>query len=109
MLKWFSLSCELQRVVPVLGARPSNVAQFHNADGRFKNHIAIASLNGMILILDANDRVVSAVGGETPRYTDGKLETLQYSITRSIIRTMFMWIRLGRFMCRNGGQIKLIR
>jgi hypothetical protein len=31
----------------------------------------------MILILDANDRVVAAVGGETPRYTDGKLETLQ--------------------------------
>jgi peptidylamidoglycolate lyase len=77
MLKWFSLSGELQRTVPVPGARPSNVAQFHNADGRFKNHIAIASLNGMILILDASDRVVSVVGGEAPRYVDGKLEPLQ--------------------------------
>ena len=77
MLKWFSLSGELQRVVPVPGARPSNVAQFHHADGRFKNHIAIASLNGMILILDANDQVVSAVGGEAPHYIDGKLEPLQ--------------------------------
>ena len=77
MLKWFSLSGELLRIVPVPGARPSNVAQFHSADGRFKDHIAIASLNGMILILDANDRVVSAVGGEAPRYADGKLEMLQ--------------------------------
>jgi len=77
MLKWFSLSGELLRIVPVPGARPSNVAQFHNGDGRFKNHIAIASLNGMILILDSNDRVVSAVGGEAPRYVDGKLEMLQ--------------------------------
>lgn len=77
MLKWFSLAGELLRIVPVPGARPSNVAQFHSANGRFKNHIAIASLNGMILILDANDRVVSAVGGEAPRYVAGKLEMLQ--------------------------------
>ncbi|HTS36887.1 MAG TPA: hypothetical protein VMH04_14520 [Candidatus Solibacter sp.] len=76
-LKWFSLSGELQRSVPVPGARPSNVAQFHNADGRFKNHIAVASLNGMILVLDGSDRVVSAVGGEPPVYKDGKLEPLQ--------------------------------
>ena len=77
MLKWFSLSGELQRTVPVPGARPSNVAQFHNADGRFKDHIAIASLNGMILVLDGSDRVVSVVGGEPPIYNDGKLQPLQ--------------------------------
>jgi len=77
MLKWFPLSGELQRVVPVPGARPSNVAEFHSADGRFKNHIAIASVNGMILILDANDRVVSAVGGDRPRNIEEKLETRQ--------------------------------
>ena len=77
MLKWFSISGELQRIVPVPGARPSNVAQFHSADGRFKNYIAIASLNGMILILDGSDRVVSVVGGEPPVYVDGKLQPLQ--------------------------------
>jgi hypothetical protein len=78
MLKWFSLSGELQRVVPVPGARPSNVAQFHHSrDGRFDHYIAIASLNGMILILDGADRVVSAVGGEPPVFVDGKLQPLQ--------------------------------
>ncbi|MBI3475726.1 MAG: 6-bladed beta-propeller [Acidobacteria bacterium] len=77
-LKWFSLSGELQRVVPVPGARPSNVAQFHrSSSGQADNHIAIASLNGMILILDGSDRVVSAVGGEPPVYIDGKLQPLQ--------------------------------
>jgi peptidylamidoglycolate lyase len=77
-LKWFSLSGELQQVVPVPGAQPSNVAPlggYENA--RFKNHIAIASLNGMILILDGSNRVVSAVGGEPPEYADGKLQPLQ--------------------------------
>ncbi len=78
MLKWFSLSGELQRVVPLPGARPSNVAQFHSTPvARFSNHIAVASLNGMILILDETDRVVSAVGGEAPVYVDGKLQPLQ--------------------------------
>jgi hypothetical protein len=78
MLKWFSLSGELQRVVPVPGARPSNVARFHSiAGGHLDNHIAIASLNGMILILDGADRVVSVVGGEPPVYVDGKLQPLQ--------------------------------
>jgi peptidylamidoglycolate lyase len=78
MLKWFSLSGELQRTVPVPGARPSNVAQFHSTPGgRFNNHIAVASLNGMILILDGTDRVVSAVGGEPPIYAGGKLQPLQ--------------------------------
>src|SRR6267143_5736978 len=74
MLKWFSLSGELQQVVPVPGAQPSNVAPLGgNRRARFKNHIAIASLNGMILILDGTQRVVSVVGGEPPVYVDGKL------------------------------------
>src|SRR6267143_1721555 len=74
MLKWFSLSGELQQVVPVPGAQPSNVAPlWGNRSARFKNHIAIASLNGMILILDGTQRVVSVVGGEPPVYVDGKL------------------------------------
>lgn len=78
MLKWFSLSGELQRIVPVPGAQPSNVALFAGAsDPRWKNHIAIASLNGMILILNGDDRVVSVVGGEPPAYSDGKLQPLQ--------------------------------
>lgn len=78
MLKWFSLSGELQQVVPVPGAQPSNVAPLGgNRSARFKNHIAIASLNGMILILDGTQRVVSVVGGEPPVYVDGKLLPLQ--------------------------------
>ena len=78
MLKWFSLSGELQQVVPVPGAQPSNVAPLGGSRStRFKNHIAIASLNGMILILDGTQRVVSVVGGEPPVYVDGKLLPLQ--------------------------------
>lgn len=79
MLKWFSLSGELQRIVPVPGARPSNIAQFHSGSpgGQLDNHIAVASLNGMILILDGKDQVVSVVGGEPPVYVDGKLQALQ--------------------------------
>ncbi len=76
MLKWFSLSGELQRIVPVPGARPSNIAQFHGSKST-ENHIAVASLNGMILILDGSDRVVSVVGGEPATYIDGKLQQLQ--------------------------------
>jgi peptidylamidoglycolate lyase len=73
-LKWFSLGGELQRIVPVPGAKPSNVAQFH---GNRSDHIAVASLNGMILILDGTDRIVSVVGGEPASYQDGKLQQLQ--------------------------------
>ena len=76
-LKWFSLSGELQQVLPLPGSQPSNVAAFDAANPKFSNHIAIASLNGMILILDGNNRVVSAVGGEAPVYVDGKLQPLQ--------------------------------
>jgi hypothetical protein len=81
MLKWFSLSGELMRVVPVPGAMPCNVARF---SGRYKDHLAIASLNGMILILDSADRVVSVVGGDSARYVDGRLQPLSvfnYSLT----------------------------
>ena len=78
MLKWFSMSGELQRVVPIPGAQPCNVAPFGGYRGSQKNdHLAVASLNGMILILDGTDRVVSAVGGEPPVYVDGKLQPLQ--------------------------------
>jgi peptidylamidoglycolate lyase len=77
MLKWFSLSGELQKVVPVPGAQPGNVAQFGGYRGSLTDHLAVASLNGMILILDGSDRVVSVVGGEPPIYVDGKLQPLQ--------------------------------
>ena len=70
LLKWFSPSGELLRTVAVPGSQPSNVAPM--ADG----HIAIASLNAMILILDRDDRVVSVVGGEAPVYTSGILAPL---------------------------------
>jgi hypothetical protein len=42
------------------------------ADG----HIAIASLNAMILILDRDDKVVSVVGGEAPVYENGALNRM---------------------------------
>lgn len=70
LLKWFSPKGELLRTVPVPGSQPSNIAAM--AD----NHIAIASLNGMILILDGQDRVVSVVGGEPPVYENGTLKPL---------------------------------
>lgn len=67
LLKWFSMSGTLLRTVRVPGAMPSNVAAF---TGRFDGHIAIACLSGMILILDGENRIVSVVGGEPPRYAD---------------------------------------
>jgi len=73
MLKWFSLSGELLRVVAVPGLQPSNVAAF---SGQYHDHLAVNGLNGMILILDGSDRVVSCVGGDPPKYVDGKLQPL---------------------------------
>lgn len=70
LLKWFSPGGELLRTVAVPGSQPSNIAPM--AD----NHIAIASLNAMILILDGQDRVVSVIGGEAPVYKDGVLQPL---------------------------------
>ena len=62
LLKWFSPKGELLRTVAVPGSQPSNIAPMANG------HIAIASLNAMILILDKQDKVVSVVGGEAPVY-----------------------------------------
>jgi peptidylamidoglycolate lyase len=69
-LKWFAPDGELLRTVPVPGSQPSNVAPMAN------DHLAIACLNGMILVLDRHDQIVSAVGGETPHYVDGTLQPL---------------------------------
>ena len=94
-LKWFSLKGELLRVVSLgeemerngepVACRPGNVAQFSAyRGGRFKNHLAIACLRGMILILDGSDRVVSVVGGAPATYQDGKLQTpevFNYTLT----------------------------
>ena len=49
------------------------------------NHIAIASLNAMILILDGSDRVVSVIGGEAPVYENGILKPLVSSATTPFI------------------------
>ncbi|HXR92589.1 MAG TPA: hypothetical protein VN750_20165 [Steroidobacteraceae bacterium] len=81
-LKWFSLEGELLRTIDfgpplvddeVVGVMPCNVAQL---PGRFEDHLAIAGLWGMVLILDGADRVVSAIGGLPPVYVHGKLQQL---------------------------------
>src|SRR5262249_47245508 len=83
MLKWFSIKGELLRVIELadtirddelVGASPCNVAQF---GGRFKDHLAIPCLRGMIIILDGSNRIVSSVGGTPPVYADGKLTSLE--------------------------------
>ena len=86
MLKWFSLKHELLRTVDFgamvlddesIATAPSNVAQFGGyRNGRTGDHIAIACLRGMVLILDRTDRVVSVVGGEPATYVDGKLQPI---------------------------------
>jgi hypothetical protein len=73
MLKWFSLAGEFLRMVAVPGLQPSNVAAF---SGRYSDHLAVCGLNGMVLIMDGSDRVISCVGGEPPEYRDGKLQPL---------------------------------
>ena len=73
MLKWFSLSGELLKIVSVPGSQPSNVAPF---SGKYLDHLAVACLSGMIMILDGSDRVVSCIGGEPPKYVVGKLQPL---------------------------------
>lgn len=70
LLKWFSAAGELLRIVPVPGARPCNVTQFAG------DHLAIPALNGMVLILDGSNRIVSVIGGEPARYEDGRLQPL---------------------------------
>jgi hypothetical protein len=73
MLKWFTLSGELVRTVAVPGSLPSNIARF---GGRYSDHLAVAGLSGMILILNGSDQVVSAIGGEPPMYLESKLQPL---------------------------------
>jgi len=76
-LKWFSLNGELEKVVALPGAEPSNISPFGDS-------LAITSLNGMILILDKSNTVVSAVGGEAPVYKEGILQPLvpyNYTLT----------------------------
>jgi peptidylamidoglycolate lyase len=70
LLKWFSPKGELLRTVAVPGSQPSNIAPMANG------HIAIASLNAMILILDKANKVVSVIGGDAPVYQDGVLQKL---------------------------------
>lgn len=79
LLKWFSTKGELLRTVAVPGTQPSNIAPMANG------HIAIASLNAMILILDATDRVVSVIGGEAPAYDGNTLKPLAASATTPFI------------------------
>lgn len=85
-LKWFSLNGEFLRSISLgaaeiddepIGAFPCNVTQFHGyRNGQFDDHLAIACLYGMVIILDGADRVVSAIGGTPPVYVDGKLQQL---------------------------------
>ena len=83
-LKWFSLSGDFLRSIAFgpleiddepVAALPCNVAPFHGyRGGQFDDHLAIACLTGMVLILDSADRVVSVIGGLPPLYLDGKLQ-----------------------------------
>jgi hypothetical protein len=48
------------------------------------DHLAVDCLNGMILILDGADHVVSVVGGKPPAYVDGNLlglEVFNYTLS----------------------------
>jgi peptidylamidoglycolate lyase len=86
-LKWFSLNGEFLHSVDFgameiddepVGALPCNVAPLRAyRDGQFDDHLAIACLAGMVLILDGSNRVVSAIGGMPPVYVDGKLQQLE--------------------------------
>lgn len=81
-LKWFSLDGRLLRTLSlgafmsddeIVGALPCNVARL---TGQLQEYIAVACLWGMVLIVDAHDRIVSAIGGLEPRYVDGLLQQL---------------------------------
>lgn len=92
MLKWFSIQGkflrgfslgELEKDAEPIAAAPCNIAPFGASD-RFKGHLAIACLRGMILVLDGADRIVSVVGGMAPVYKDYKLQPLEvfnYTLT----------------------------
>ena len=102
---------ELQRVVPLPGAQPCNVARFGGYRGKLTDHLAIASLNGMILILDGSDRVVSVVGGQPPVYLDGKLQPLEvFNYTFNHPHDVYaVMLPASHGTCHNGGPIKATR
>jgi hypothetical protein len=88
MLKWFSPEGQLSRIIKLpnpdslssdpSGPMPSNVARFGGyRDAKHSDHLAVACLNGMILILDGEDRVVSVVGGKPPVYREGELQPIE--------------------------------
>ena len=99
-------ACELLCIVELPGALPGNVASFR---GGFSGHLAIPCLNGMILILDGADRVVSAIDGESPVYSSGKLHLCSSFNYTSIILTMCVWIILVLYMLCNGYPVKLFK
>jgi peptidylamidoglycolate lyase len=86
-LKWFSLHGEFVRSLELgvmtiddetVGALPCNVAQFHGyRNGRFDDHLAVACLAGMVLILDGADQIVSVIGGALPVYVNGKIAQIE--------------------------------
>jgi hypothetical protein len=90
MLKWFSPDGDLLRIAKLSdtvgsdgqnGPPPANVARFGEyRGGRLTDHLAVAGLNGMILILDGADHVVSVVGGKLPAYVDGNLQGLELEL-----------------------------
>ncbi len=69
-LKGFSRDGKLESVLSLPGTQPSNVS-LHG------NHLVVASLNAMVLVLDAQDRLVSAVGGMPPVYENGALKPVR--------------------------------
>ena len=69
-LKWFSLEGRLEKVVQLPGTQPSNVSLLGD-------HLVVASLNAMLLVLDKDDRLVSAIGGLPPVYNDGALQPVR--------------------------------
>ena len=70
MLKWLSVEGKLEKVLSLPGSLPSNVALLGD-------HLVVASLNAMVLVLDAHDRVVSAIGGLPPVYEGNDLKPLR--------------------------------
>ena len=69
-LKWFNREGMLEKVLPLPGTQPSNVALLGQ-------HLVVASLNAMVLVLDPVDRLVSVIGGLPPLYADSKLKPVR--------------------------------
>ena len=65
------------------------------------------SYDGMLAILDSDYKVVSLPGGNSPKYIDNLLQRPVYDNALVLeIRTMFVLIVIGMFMCLNGIQVK---